>query len=501
MTEYSAAVIKAPAVLNAVGNANGADFKPIVYVSGPTTVVNISHIGVDGDGRGGDKFEGVYYFEASGMFSNSRITGVRDNTYSGNQTGNAFLANHTYDVSLSQTVTVSDNVIEDYQKTGIIINELNTHGIVTNNIVTGQTIQHVNGQNGIQFGYGAYGTITGNTVTGNQYNGPVSDDASGILLAGVGVDATNTPTGNTTTVGGAGSLANTMSGNEVGLLTDGGGFGYDSNAGVIYDANNFNMNYIHVSENSPNTVPSAMNVYDKWIDNLSQTNVVYGQIQRSVDDASANDILDVSAHTFTEQVEIHKAVTLTGQGSGLTTILSPNILPLSFSTGPLNKPVIYVHDTSDVIIKDLTVDGAGKGNANNRFQGIAFRNAGGRVNGCEIKAIRNTPIDGVQAGVGIYAFSDNGNARTLEVTGNNIYDFQKNATVFAGADLSARVDSNTITGAGPVSFIAQNGIQLSTGAIRFDQKQYNKRYFLCSVYSCFMWDSPLSAFRSGYNFT
>ena len=461
----SAAVVKAPLVMNTVTNANGSGFTSVIYAFGSSLNVNISHIAVDGDGRGGAKFSGVYYFEASGSFTNSKIMKVRDATYSGVQSGNAFFANHTYDVSLNQTVTVSDNVIEDYQKTGILINELNTQGIVTNNIVTGQSIQHVNGQNGIQFGYGAYGTITGNTVTGNQYNGPASDAASGILLAGVGVDASNVPTGNITTIGGPGSLANIMNGNEVGLLTDGGGFGYDSNAGVIYNANNFAVNYIHVSESAPNTVPSLLNTYDKRIDNTSQTNVVYGQIQRSVDDASAGNILNVSAHTFTEQVEIHKALTLAGQGIGMTTILSPNTLTKFFTTGSNNnRPIIYVHDTSGVIIKNLTVDGAGKGNANYRFIGIGYRNAGGTVRDCEIKAIRETPMNGNQHGVGVYALDDNGIARTLNVLHNTIYDFQKNGTALSGVNLTAIVDSNTVTGSGPINFTAQNGIQVSFGA-------------------------------------
>ncbi|MBL8007390.1 MAG: right-handed parallel beta-helix repeat-containing protein, partial [Ignavibacteria bacterium] len=459
-----AAVIKAPAVLSTVSNANASDHKPIIYISGTGNTVNISHICIDGDGRGGDKFSGIYFYEAGGSIQHSWITRVRDAVFSGMQSGNAVFANHQYDINLDHTVIVNDNLIDDYQKTGILINEINTHGIVTNNIVTGQAIQHVNGQNGIQFGYGAYGTITGNTVTNNQYNGPATDDASGILLAGAGVDQSNTPTGNTTTVGGAGSLANIMSGNEAGLLTDGGGYGYNSNAGIIYNVNTFANNYIHVSENSPNTVPNVLNNYDKRIDNPAQTNIVYGQIQRSVNDATAGDLLNVSPHTFTEQVEINKALTLSGQGTGLTNIVSPNILPLSYTTTGVNKAVIFVHDAADVTVKGITVDGAGKGNANNRFQGIGYWNAGGTVRDCEVKAIRNTPINGVQAGVGIYAFADNGTPRNIVVAGNTIYDFQKNATVFAGDDLIARIDSNTITGAGPVSFIAQNGIQLSTGA-------------------------------------
>jgi hypothetical protein len=194
-------------------------------------------------------------------------------------------------------------------------------------------------------------------------------------------------------------------------------------------------------------------------------------VQRGIDAASAGFTVNVGPGNFTEQLEINKALTLDGQGSGITNIISPNTLTLSFTTSGVNKPVIYVHDASDVAITDLTVDGNGKGNTNNRFQGIAYRNAGGRVDSCEIKAIRNTPIDGVQAGIGIFALADDGNTRTLDITGNNIYDFQKNATALSGADLSVRADSNTITGAGPVSFIAQNGIQLgfgATGSIRYN---------------------------------
>jgi len=187
-------------------------------------------------------------------------------------------------------------------------------------------------------------------------------------------------------------------------------------------------------------------------------------IQRGIDASSAGFIVNAGPGNFTEQLEVNKDLTIDGQGSGITNIISPNVLTLFFTTPSVNKPVIYVHDAADVIIKDLTVDGAGKGNANNRFQGIAYRNAGGTVRNCDIKGIRNTPIDGVQAGVGIYAFADNGTSRKLNVIKNNIVDFQKNATVFSGADLSAKIDSNTITGAGAVNFIAQNGIQLGFGA-------------------------------------
>jgi parallel beta-helix repeat protein len=307
--------IKAPATLTTVTNANASGHRPIVYVFGTTNTTDISKVNIDGDGRGGDKFYGVYYFEASGSFSDSRIAKVRDASFSGVQSGQAFFANHSFDTDVDQTVTVNSNIIEDYQKTGVLINELNTHGIVTDNIITGQNIPNVNGQNGIQFGYGAYGTITGNIITNNLYNGVSADVATGILLAGAGVDFNNAPTGNTTTIG-----SNILSGNEAGLFTDAGGFGYDSNAGVTYDVNTFSNNYIHVSHNAPASVPNPANVYDKRVDNLSKTNTVYGKIQRAVDDAVAGNILHAGAGIFDEDVIINKSLTLTGTGAASSTI-------------------------------------------------------------------------------------------------------------------------------------------------------------------------------------
>jgi hypothetical protein len=172
----------------------------------------------------------------------------------------------------------------------------------------------------------------------------------------------------------------------------------------------------------------------------------------------------IAPGTYEEQVEITSPLTLQGAGAAATIIKSPVTLTKFFSTGPNNKPIIYVHDTSGVNINDLTVDGAGRGNANYRFMGIAYRNAGGAVSNCVIKDVRDNPISGTQHGIGIYALADNGTNRTLNLSNTTITGFQKNGTVFAGANLSVSANGNTITGAGPVNFIAQNGIQLSTGA-------------------------------------
>ena len=146
-------IVKAPVTMANVPNPNGTG-QPIISASGAANTVNISKIKIDGDGgRTVSSFVGMHYAEASGTFNDNHITGIHDSpVFSGVQSGVAIIANHAWDVSVAQTVSVTNNLIDDYQKGGILVNELNTQGIVTGNVVTGQNTPGVTAQNGIQFG-------------------------------------------------------------------------------------------------------------------------------------------------------------------------------------------------------------------------------------------------------------------------------------------------------------------------------------------------------------
>ncbi len=187
----------------------------------------------------------------------------------------------------------------------------------------------------------------------------------------------------------------------------------------------------------------------------------YTTIQAAVNDPGCTTI-QVAGGTYVEQVEITRPLVLQGAGAS-TVVQSPDSLTKFFTTSTDNYPIIYVHDTADVTIRDLVVDGAGKGQDNYRFIGIAFYNAEGTVTDVEVKDIRDTPLSGRQHGVGIYAFSQDGVGRTVTVQNNTIHGFQKNGiTLNATPDTPLTVDvrGNTITGAGANNIIAQNGIQV-----------------------------------------
>ncbi len=194
----------------------------------------------------------------------------------------------------------------------------------------------------------------------------------------------------------------------------------------------------------------------------------FATVQDGVDHVGRSTV-NVGLGVFVEQVEIDKNLTL--QGSSWETIIqAPNTLTEYFETpkagGGTNRnyPIIYVHDADDVTIRDLAVDGAGKGNANYRFIGIGFHNAGGTVDTVEVFGIRDTPFSGSQHGVAIYAYNEDGTPRTLTISNSFLHDFQKNGMALVGSGLTVRVEGNTVVGVGPSGTIAQNGIQVTYGA-------------------------------------
>jgi hypothetical protein len=82
-----------------------------------------------------------------------------------------------------------------------------------------------------------------------------------------------------------------------------------------------------------------------------------------------------------------------------------------------------------------------------------------------ISNIGDSPFNGVQRGVAIYyrAFFPTGTA-TGRVSGNHISQYQKGGIVVNGPGSNVQVQQNEVLGLGPVSFIAQNGIQFGFGS-------------------------------------
>lgn len=85
------------------------------------------------------------------------------------------------------------------------------------------------------------------------------------------------------------------------------------------------------------------------------------------------------------------------------------------------------------------------------------------VTNSAIHDIGETPLNGTQHGVGIYYRALGAGTASGVISGNTLTNYQKGG-ITANGSVSATITRNTVTGQGPVSYIAQNGIQVGYGA-------------------------------------
>ncbi len=212
------------------------------------------------------------------------------------------------------------------------------------------------------------------------------------------------------------------------------------------------------------SVIALANTFDKGVYVDGAIGTIGHSVQTAALGAPSGVIVDILPGTYTEQVIVDgKDLTLRGSGSGSTTVASPASLDVTFTTSGSNKPIVTAMNAESVVLQDLTVDGMGLGNANNRFVGVGYWNAGGAIVDCDVVNIIDTPFSGVQHGVGILTANDTGGPYDLEIDGVEVSEFQKNAMVISGSGLTVDVHDCVVTGKGWTSTTAQNGIQIGYG--------------------------------------
>ncbi|MGE5424983.1 MAG: NosD domain-containing protein, partial [Syntrophothermus sp.] len=304
--------------------------------------VNISKLMIDGNGgRNCDKFVGMLYYASGGTFDDARISGIHDiGAVTGSQRGIAFYADHNSGITLEQNISLTNSMIDDYQKGGLVIKQPGTYAFIDNNSVIWNAGLHVTAPNGIQISGGARATLTNNTVQGNAYLGPGNWTATGILLYN--------PSTGISVIGN-----NHLIQNECGIY-------FAESSGWTVNSNDFNDNYCHIYQNP---LVTAVNTYDKTVieneTNPLATNLVYGRIQCAIDWSDVNPVLNASAGTFTENVIINKPLTLNGAGQSSTFVIpalsNPN--PCSGASLCPGASNIFLVEADDVTIQNLTADG------------------------------------------------------------------------------------------------------------------------------------------------
>ena len=194
----------------------------------------------------------------------------------------------------------------------------------------------------------------------------------------------------------------------------------------------------------------------------------YPTIQSAVTAAPPGAMIKVCPGTYVEQVVIpagKDGLTLFSQGDLQAVIKAP----------PVMQPpkTIVLIQAQNVTIRHFTITGPGGGPCDSLEYGVRVDSGGSAlITDNHITHIRDMPFSGCQNGVGVLIgrnFENTFGAGT--VVHNLIDDYQKGGVVVdgqlaPGAPAShAEVAYNEIDGIGPTAVIAQNGIQVSRGAI------------------------------------
>lgn len=180
--------------------------------------VTIKGLTVDGTGNniagcGPPALEGIYFKNTSGTISENAVRNQFQTDFAdfgGCQNG---LAINVESISSTNTVTISSNSVRAYQKNGITASGAGTPGSpagpsvkISGNYIVGLAAAAMNwptsgaAENGIQVGFGATGSVSGNAVNDNIWAQDTSSQpgnaASGILVfASTGISVTSNEVG------------------------------------------------------------------------------------------------------------------------------------------------------------------------------------------------------------------------------------------------------------------------------------------------------------------
>jgi nitrous oxidase accessory protein NosD len=192
-------------------------------------------------------------------------------------------------------------------------------------------------------------------------------------------------------------------------------------------------------------------------------------IQSAVNAAPAGAMIKVCRGTYVEQVTIpagKDGLTLFSAGDLQAVIKAPPVM-----TSP--KAIVRVSGAQNVTIRHFTITGPGGGSCDSLEFGVRVDSGGSAtITDNHITQIRDTPFSGCQNGVGVLVgrnFESTSGSGT--VVHNLIDNYQKGGVVVDGqlAPLApashAEIAYNEVDGIGPTAVIAQNGIQVSRGAV------------------------------------
>jgi TusA-related sulfurtransferase len=195
----------------------------------------------------------------------------------------------------------------------------------------------------------------------------------------------------------------------------------------------------------------------------------YMTIQSAVDKANPGDVIRVCADTYPEQVTINKSLTLRADNGVIVMPSNVTQNATDVSDGTSIAALILVEGAQDVNLSGFIIDGSSNGitECSPRLVGIIYQNASGSVQHNAVRHMILSPsstLDGCQSGNGIEVQTASGMSSNVTISENSVWDYQKNGITANDEGSQAEIDGNVVSGVGPTTGAASNGIQIGFGA-------------------------------------
>jgi hypothetical protein len=151
--------------------------------------VSVSHVTIEGNWPGTVCYDSLYDVLVEGganlILTDSVVSQAGAFPLNGCQGGVGVEAGFSPTGQVGH-VTLTRDTIDSYQKNGVTIDGPGSTARITDVTVSGDGPTSQIAQNGIQVSFGATGSVTGSTITGNNYTGTGDASAAGILVVGGG---------------------------------------------------------------------------------------------------------------------------------------------------------------------------------------------------------------------------------------------------------------------------------------------------------------------------
>jgi parallel beta-helix repeat protein len=177
--------------------------------------------------------------------------------------------------------------------------------------------------------------------------------------------------------------------------------------------------------------------------------------------ANPGDKIKVCPGTYVEQVKVPA-------GKDNLTLESEKPLQAIIQAPPVmaSPKAIVQLQAQNTKLQKFTIQGPGGGPCDSIEYGVRVDGGGSAtIEQNHITHIHDTPFSGCQNGNAVQiGRAAEGQIGSGIVKNNQIDDYQKTGVVVSNTGSDATVENNDITGVGPTAVIAQNGIQVSSGA-------------------------------------